>query len=183
MPSSNPRDAEDILRSVADTYNDIDPAIDYRKGPIAVIDYGYAQELAKTEDSADYLRSVYQLANPELLDDNDIVQLGLNYGKDPNIGKAARVLVFLYRLSRPEENVVYTAEAGTLISSNDGRFVYSLLTDATMTGNFADVYFNATLNRYEVSVMAEAIAIGVDYNLPPYTIAEIATPVEGFDGL
>ena len=166
-----------------ETYREIDPAIDSRKGPIAVIDYGVATELAKTEDTADYLRSVYQLANSELLEDNDIVQIGLNYGKDPNIGRASRVLIFLYKLSRPEPSTTYTAEVGTLVSSQDGRFVYSLLDEATMEGDFADVYFNPGENRYEIGVLAEAIAVGVDYNLPPMTVNTFSTPIDSFDGV
>lgn len=183
MPTSNPRDAEEIIRSLDETYRDIDPAIDSRKGPIAVIDYGFSTELARTEDTADYLRSVYQLANPEALEDDDIVQLGLNYGKDPNIGRASRVLVYLFKLSRPETGITYTAEAGTLVSSSDGRFVYALMDEATIEGDFPDVYFNAEENRYEVGVLAEAISVGIDYNLPPFTINNFATPVEGFDGV
>jgi hypothetical protein len=166
-----------------ETYREVDPAIDSRKGPVAVINYGVANELARTEDTADYLRSVYQLANPEILEDDDIVQLGLNYGKDPNIGRATRVLVFLYMLSRPEPTITYTAEVGTLVSSQDGRFVYALLDEATIEGDFADVYFNAEFNRYEVGVLAEAIAVGVDYNLPPFTVNTFATPIDSFDGV
>lgn len=183
MPGSNPRDVEEILQSLDNTYRDIDPAIDNRKGPVAVINYGFSVELAATEDNADYLRSVYQLANPEALEDNDIIQLGLNYGKDPNIGRSSRVLVYFYRLSRPEAGETYTADVGTLVASDDNRFVYATLDEASMSGDFADVYFNATYNRYEVGVLAEAIAVGVDYNLPPLTVNKIATPLDGFDGV
>jgi hypothetical protein len=183
MPTSNPRDVEEILQSIDDTYRDIDPAIDSRKGPIAVINYGFAVEQASTEDTADYLRTVYQLANPEALEDDDVVQLGLNYGKDPNIGRSSQVLVYLYRLSRPDEGETHTADVGTLVASNDGRFVYSLLDTVTMDGDFADVYFNAANNRYEIGVVAEAIAVGIDYNLPPLAITKFGTPVEGFDGV
>lgn len=183
MPTSNPRDIEEIIRSMDETYREVDPAIDSRKGPVAVLNYGVASELARTEDTADYLRSVYQLANPELLEDDDIVQIGLNYGKDPNIGRASQVLVFLFKLSRPEAATTYTAEIGTLVSSQDGRFVYSLLDEASMEGDSADVYFNPELNRYEVGVLAEAIAVGVDYNLPPLTINTFSTPIDSFDGV
>jgi hypothetical protein len=183
MPTSNPRDVEEIIRSMDETYREVDPAIDSRKGPVAVIDYAVATELARTEDTSDYLRSLYQLGNPELLEDEDIVQLGLNYGKDPNIGRPSQVPIFLYKLSRPEAATTYTAEVGTLVSSTDGRFVYSLLDEASINGDFPDVYFNAATNRYEVSVLAEAIAVGVDYNLPPFTITAFSTPVEGFDGV
>ena len=183
MPTSNPRDIEEILQSLDETYRDIDPAIDSRKGPVAVINYGFSVELAATEDTADYLRSVYQLANPEALEDDDVVQLGLNYGKDPNIGRSSRVLVYLYRLSRPEEGDSHTADIGTLIASNDNRFVYALIDEAVMDGDFADVYFNAALNRFEIGVIAEAIAVGIDYNLPPLTINRFSTQVDGFDGV
>lgn len=183
MPTSNPRDVEEIFRSMDETYREVDPAIDSRKGPVAVMNYGVAIELARTEDTADYLRSVYQLANPELLEDDDIVQIGLNYGKDPNIGRASRVLVFLFKLSRPEPSTTYTAEVGTLVSSQDGRFVYSLLDEATMEGDFADVYLNPEDNRYEVGVLAEAIAVGVDYNVPPFTVNSFSTPIDSFDGV
>jgi hypothetical protein len=183
MPITTPRSVEDILDSIEETTRSVDPQVDIRKGPIAVANYAHANELARTESQTGYLRTVYQLSRADELEDEDIAQLALNYGKDANVGRASEVLVHLFRRTRPEEGQVATAEAGTLVGSSDGRFVFTTLDEARMDGNFADVFFDAENRRYEIAVKAEAIAIGNDFDLPPGTINRLITPLEEFDGV
>lgn len=183
MPITTPRSVEDILDSIEETTRSVDPQIDIRKGPISVMNYAHANELARTESQAGYLRKVYQLARADELEDEDIAQLALNYGKDANVGRASEVLVHLFRRTRPEEGQVAIAEAGTLVGTTDGRFVFTTLDEVRMDGNFAEVFFDAEKRRYEIAVKAEAIAIGNDFDLPPETINRIITPISDFDGV
>jgi hypothetical protein len=166
-----------------ETYGEIDPGLDAKKGPFAVVDYSVSTEIARTDNTADYLRSVYQLGNPDLQEDEDIVQLGLNYGMDPNIGNSSRVIVYLYRSAKPEVGELLTVDAGTQVSDEDGRFVFATLDEVTMNGDYADVYYNSEEARYEVAVLAESIAIGIDYNLPPLSVNRFIIPIAGFDGV
>lgn len=183
MPITTPRSIEDILDSMEETTRSVDPQVDIRKGPIAVMNYAHANELARTESQAGYLRTVYQLSRADDLEDEDIAQLALNYGKDANVGRASEVLVHLFRRTRPEEGQVAIAEAGTLVGSSDGRFVFTTLDEVQMDGNFADVFFNAETRQYEIAVKAEAIAVGNDFDLPPGTINRLITPIQDFDGV
>lgn len=183
MPTSTPRDVDTILDSMDSTTSSVDPGIDVRKGPLSVLYYAHAIEMARTESLASYLQSVYQLENADALEDEDIFQLGNNYGLDANVGKAAKVLVHLYRFSRPAENEVVSAEAGTVISTDDGRFVFSTTEEVSIDGNFADAFFNAEDQRYEVAVFATANAVGDDYNLPPNSINRFVSQVDGWDGV
>lgn len=183
MPTSTPRDVDTILDSMDETTRNVDPAIDTRKGPLSVMYYAHAIEMSRTESLAAYLQSVWQLENADALEDEDIFQLGNNYGLDANIGKAAKVLMHLFRFARPDENDIITADAGTLVSTDDGRFVFATLDEVSMDGNFADAFFNVEEQRYEIGVEAVAVAVGDDYNLPPNTIIRFISQTGDWDGV
>jgi len=183
MPTSNPRDTDTILDEMDTTTRLVDPGIDTRKGPLSVMYYAHAVELSKTESLSGYLQQVWQLEQADSLEDEDIYQLGLNYGLDANVGSFSKVVVHLFRYSKPADDETIIAEAGTQIGTRDQRFVYTTLEDAEMPGNIANVFYNAEEQRYEIAVNAEAIAVGLDYDLPPTAIDTIITPVEGFDGV
>lgn len=178
-----PRDVEDIIISMQNTYADIDPTIDLSKGPMAVLLYAVAQELARVEVQAGYLQTVYQLENADTLDDEDIDALGRNYGIDPDVGDSSTVVVTLWRTSRPIPGEVYSASLGDLVGTEDGRFVFSLEDDVIMNGNTPDIYYNAEEKRYEISANARAVSIGDDFNLPTNTITRLITDIEDFDGV
>ncbi len=183
MPFNSPREVDEIVESVIETTRDINPAVDIRKGPLAVLMWGLVTELSKTEEFVGYLNTLYQLENAENIEDPDLIMLGANYGKDPNVGRATQVTVHVYRYSRPENGSVHTVPAGTAVSTDDGRFVYTALNDAQMDGNFADIYYNSEDQWYEIPVLVEAVAVGSDYDLPPGTITRLLSAVESFDGV
>jgi len=180
--ANTPRDLSEILDAVRETHRDIDPTIDITKGPMSVLLYTFSSELTRVEQHTSYLTSVYQLEIANDLDDDDIENLGRNYGRDSDVGANASVIMTFYRYDRPEAGQIYVVDEGTLVSTNDARYVYALVQEVRMVGDSADVYYNADRRRYEVNVSASAIAIGVDYNLPEETIDNIVTDTSGFDG-
>jgi len=181
--ANTPRNLGEILESVQDTHRDIDPTIDITKGPISVLMYVFSAELTRTEQHSSYLSSVYQLEIADDLDDEDIENLGRNYGRDPDAGSVASVVLTFFRNNRPEAGNDYVLDEGTLVSTNDGRYIFVLQQQVRMNGNSADTYYNSTRRRYEVRGKAAAIAIGSDYNLPEQTIENILTDTVGFDGV
>lgn len=180
MPA--PREIDAFLTDLKAAVRSIDPTIDTEKGPIATMLYGVAVAGAQSESFSAYLQRLYQFSNVTLINDEDMFELALNFAKDPNIAKVARVIVHFYRLTRPEPGRVYVASVGTRVSTDDGRFNFIVVEDASMNGDIADVYFNAEVGRYEIPVSCEAVAAGADYNLPPNTINTIQTVQESFDG-
>ena len=181
MPTS-PRDVDAYLVALGQTIERIAPNIDVNKGPLAVLSYAAAVEGSRTEVLASYLQRLYQLSDPSQIMDDDLFELALNFGKDPNVAKLAQGIVFFYRTTRPEPDQIYRAEIGTIVSTSDGRFNYSVIEANEMNGNIADAYFNSSTGRYELPVLVEAQAAGTDYNLPPNTITSIQTFQDYFDG-
>lgn len=181
--SVSPRSIEEVVESISDTMESIDPTIDIQKGPIAVLLYAYANEISNAEQMAGYLSLLYQLEKAEDIDDDDIESLGNNYGLDPDVGRLADAIVTLYRTSRPEAGTTYRAYAGDLVGSEDGRFIFSLVDDVAMDGDNADVYYNADEQRYEINTRVESVAVGDDFNLAAGTIDTLFTPTADFDGV
>lgn len=181
--ASSPREVAEILSSFQQTFEDIDPTIDLTKGPMSVFVYSASEEISRVEAQAAYLQTVYRLDTADDLEDDDIDGLGLNYGIDPDVGDVAAVVVTLYRQSRPVDGEAYVASEGDLVGSEDGRFVFALVSDVSMNGDTPDIYFNSDEARYEVNVRAEAVSVGEDFNLPAETIDSFLTDISDFDGV
>lgn len=181
MPSA--RDLDTILDDTEQTSLAIAPNMDVQKGPPAVIYYTMSQQLAQAEQFAAYLKSLYQTDDAELIDDEDIFQLGLNFGKDPNLARASEVKLYFYRYSRPPVGEIPTVPIGAIASSDDGRYNFITTTEGPMNGDVADVYFNADKKWYEIPVSAEAVEVGTDYDLPPETINTLSDALSDFDGV
>jgi len=178
----SPRSVEEIVESMGDTMDGIDPTIDTTKGPIAVLLYAFSAELTRAEQMAGYLSILYNLEQAEDIDDDDVENIGNNYGLDPDVGRLADVIITYYRLSRPEEGLSYKVYEGDLVGSEDGRFIFAVTEDVTMDGDNADVYFNADEQRYEINVPAQSVSVGDDFNLTEGTINTLFTPSADFDG-
>ncbi len=181
MPQQ-PRDIDAFLTDLTATMAASDPSLDVQKGPLATLLYAAATEGSRMENFAAYLGSLYQLSDPTLMMDEDMFELALNFGKDPNVSRLSRVTVYFYRNTRPEAGETYVVSIGTIVSTDDGRFNFTVVEGAEMNGDLADVYFNSSTSRYEVPAICEAIAAGADYDLPPNTINSVQTIQDAFDG-
>jgi len=172
-----------ILDSIQATHADVDPTIDIQKGPISVLLYSFAAELTRVESNTSYLSSVYQLEIANELQDDDLINLARNYGLDPDSGIKATVIVTFYRIARPLAGEVYSVDEGTIVSTADNRLSFTLTSGVEMDGDSADIYYNATTQRYEISVSAHAVANGTDYNVPTGTIVNISSDSQDFEGV
>jgi hypothetical protein len=176
------RDVETILQSLEATTREVNPPLDTQKGPAATIYWAVANETSKTEVQAAYLRSLYQMEDPDLIEDADMFALSENYGQDPQLSKPSKGIVWFYRGSSPEPGNTYPVYVGTVVSTGDGRYNYVTTQFTSMNGDIAATYYNATTRKYEMPVPVEAVAEGTDYDLPPNTINIIITTQESFDG-
>jgi len=181
--ASAPREVEEILRSFQQTFEDIDPTIDITKGPLAVLLYAASEEVSRIEAQVAYLQTMYRLEASDELENDDIDALGRNYGLDPDVGDVSVATVTLFRESRPDEGEAYVVRDGDLVGTTDGRFVFAVVSDASMSGDTPDIYFNADQRRYEISVRAEAVSVGEDFNLPSGTINAFISDIPDFDGV
>lgn len=181
MPQS-PRDVDAFLTDLTATMQSLDPSLDIQKGPLATLLYAAAVEGSRMENFSAYLGGLYQLSDPSLILNEDMFELSLNFGKDPNVARLSRCTVYFYRNTRPEAGETYVASEGTIVSTDDGRFNFTVIESAEMNGDLADVYFNSDTGRYEIPVVCEAIAAGTDYDLPPNTINVVQTIQDAFDG-
>jgi hypothetical protein len=182
MPSSTPRSVDAVVSSILATIATVNPRLDVRKGPLAVVVWALANELARSEEFSSYLQILYSFDNADRIENSDLLMIGSNYGKDPDIGRAARTQIHVFRYARPELGQIYPVNIGTLLSTPDGRFVYGSISTAVMNGNYADTYYDSTEQRYEIPVLSEAVATGADYDLPPQSITRILGGLDGFDG-
>lgn len=181
MPTS-PRDVVTYLNDLTSSVKQLDSRVDMEKGPIATMAYGFATQGSRTESLSTYLQSLYQFSDPSLIRDEDMYELMLDFGKDPNVAHLAKVTVYFFRNTRPQEGETYYIRTGTIVSTSDGRLSYQVIEERTMNGNIPDVYFNSSEGRYEISAVCEAIAVGTDFNVPPNTINTIRTVQDDFDG-
>lgn len=181
MPQT-PRDLDSFLTDLSRAVTANDPSLDVQKGPLAVLLYGAATEGSRMENFAAYLGSLYQMSDPSLILDEDMFELALNFGKDPNVSRLSRGTVYFFRSTRPEAGLTYPVSVGTIVSTDDGRFNFTVVEDAEMNGDLADYYFNSDTGNYEIPVICEAVAAGTDYDLPPRTVNTIQTVQDSFDG-
>jgi hypothetical protein len=52
-----------------------------------------------------------------------------------------------------------------------------------MSGDYAATYFNPSTQRYEIAVAVEAVAPGIEYNIPANHIRKMQPAITGFDGI
>lgn len=180
--ANTPRDVDAYWTDITASVERQDPSLDMQKGPLAVLAYGVATAGSQQESFSAYLQSLYQLSDPTLIADEDIYELALNFGKDPNIARVSRGTVYFYRTARPEAGVIYPATEGTIVSTDDGRFNFIVVEGNEMNGDLADSYFNSEEGWYEIPTICEAVAAGTDYDLPPTTVNTIQTVQDNFDG-
>ncbi len=104
MPTTA-RDVDAYLTDLIGAMRSIDPSIDVQKGPLAVLLYAAATEGARTEEFSTYLQSLYQLSDPTLIRDEDMFELALNFGKDPNVARQSTVTVYFFRSTKTTSSV------------------------------------------------------------------------------
>jgi len=176
------RTPDEVVSDFEDEYRIIDPSVDVQKGP--VYDFvlrpnsRFVAELEESQDRTDRLSSgdFASAATSE-----ELIRMAGSVGTGPLSGNAATTTQVFGTYSRPKAGQIIPIPQGTLVSSSDGQLIFQTTGPAQIDGNFSDVYFNPSRRTYEVEVPIQAVAAGSVYNLPPFRIRSLVTPISGID--
>lgn len=166
------------------TISQINPSMDLKVGPT----YDYMvrpvpPELAFTEAQVDRVLQFYSASFPIVASPTEARDFANNFGISINLGSNATVTIVFFRNSAPPAGATLTIPVGTLVGTQDLTLIYRAVESKTMFGDFAATYFNPTSNRYEITLIAQAIAPGIVYNVPPLKITKVLTSQLDFDGI
>lgn len=178
------RTTDQIRNSLKSTIAGIDNRVDLKVGP--VWDYLLAPlppEFSTIESEIERLQRFYSPTFATVATPAEARDFALNFGTSVSVGGFARVPVVFYRNSPPPTGSVYTVPTGSLVMTIDNNLVYATISSVTMSGNYASTYFNPSTQRYEVTVLVQAVAPGEKYNIPPKHISRMQPSIDGFDGV
>lgn len=178
------RTIEQVTKSLKNTIANIDNRVDLKTGP--VWDYLLAPlppEFAALESEIERIKRYYSPIFSNVATAQEARDFALNFGTSVSVGGFARCPVVFYRNSPPPTGTVYSIPTGSLVMTIDNNLVYRTLQAAEMSGNYASTYFNPSTQRYEVTVLVEAVSPGIKYNIPPKHIKRMQANIDGFDGV
>lgn len=175
------RDVDEITRSMAETTELINPNVDTSKGPVyETAHYPWAVEIAKQEAANDALAQRYQFETADRWSTEEIASVGRDYGMSLSQGTPSQGYLTFYAY---EIKVDTPIEEGTLGSTSDGRYFYKTLQSVTFFSANVAAYFVASRRRYEITVPAEAVEIGPDYDCAEGSVNVLQTPIPGVSGV
>lgn len=178
------RSTEQIQESIKASIAAIDSRIDLKVGPLW--DYLIAPippQLATIESAIDNLKRYYSPNFSIVATASEARDFAVNFGTGPSTGNFARSTVVYYRNSPPPMGKTYTVPIGSLVMTVDNTLVFRTTQTVTMAGDYAATYFNPSTQRYEMSVIVEAVAPGVNYNIPPDHLKRMQPVISGIDGV
>lgn len=178
------RTQEQIREALRTSLLGIDSRLDLKVGPLW--DYLISPippQLATLENQIEALKRYYSPNFSSVATPEEARDFAINFGTGPSIGNFASAVVVFYRNSAPAQGRVYTVPIGSLVQTIDGTLVYRAVQTATMSGDYAETYFNPSSQRYEIQVTVEAVAPGIVYNIPTGHIRRMHQRIEGFDGI
>jgi hypothetical protein len=178
------RSKEQVADSIRNSILSIDNRADLKVGPLW--DYLISPippELSTIENKIDTLKVYYSPNFASVATQQEARDFAVNFGTGPSIGNFARTTVVFYRNSPPAAGLSYTVPIGALVQTIDGNLVFRTTQSATMSGDYAATYFNPSTQRYEVTVIVEAVAPGVKYNIPAGHIRKMQTQISGIDNI
>lgn len=178
------RSKEQVADSIRNSILSVDNRVDLKVGPLW--DYLISPippELSTLENKIDTLKVYYSPNFASVATQQEARDFAVNFGTGPSIGNFARTTVVFYRNSPPAAGLAYTVPIGALVQTVDGNLVFRTTQSATMSGDYAATYFNPSTQRYEVTVIVEAVAPGVKYNIPAGHIRKMQTQIAGIDNI
>jgi hypothetical protein len=176
------RDQDDVLTSMVETVEEIDPTIDVQKGPIyesALVPW--SKEVADTEAKVDHLGDFFQLEKLGNLSEEEIDQVGRNFGQEVAQGNPSQGFLLFYTYEAPTSDI--TIPTGTLTSTEDSEYVYQTTTEASFSSSNIAAYYNAENRRYEITIPGEAVERGSDYDAKQGRISVMLSPISGISGV
>jgi len=172
-----------IATSMIATLRSVDPSIDVEVGPIRdFVITPTAKELAATEERAEHLALLYSLAFAQTASDAEVKALADNFGISRGRGSPSSGFLTFFSYTAPAAGSSYTVSRGTLVSTTDGTYMYRTMEVGSILGDAADAYYNGTKQYYEITIRAEAVAVGPDYDVPPYRVTKIVGSLTGISG-
>lgn len=172
---------EDALRiNIEETDNRLDlkvgPLWDYLLAPVP-------PQLASIENDIEILKRYYSPNFSYVATPQEARDFALNFGTGPSTGNFAKTTVVYYRNSAPPTGQVYTVPIGSLVTTVDENLIFKTKQTVTMSGDYSATYFNTLTQRYEISVIVEAVAPGEKYNIPANHLKKMQPQIVGFDGV
>lgn len=171
------RTEREILNSIADNIKEMDSSIDVTKGPL----YNFlmaplAPVVRNIELASDRVERLLSLDMVSATNNNaDIEAFGNNFRVPRGGGHKERHLQTFYLYSKPIS--VIEIPTGTLVSTEQGTYTYRVLQGTVFNPDTSENYFNRETNRYEVSLMVEALDYGEAYNVPAGRVNKLVSNV------
>jgi len=176
------RDEDDVLNSMIETVEEIDPTIDVAKGPINESALTpWAKEVSYVEGLVEHLGQFWQLENLENLSADEIEQVGRNFAQELGQGTASEGFLTFYTYEAPTSDV--TIPTGTLASTEDSEYVYQTTQEATLSATNVAAFYNAENRRYEITVPGEAVERGSDFDAKIGRISVMLSQIPGITGV
>lgn len=176
------RDQDDVLTSMQETVEEIDPTIDVRKGPIyesALVPW--SKEVSDTEVKVDHLGDFFQLEQLDNLSEEEIEQVGRNFGQEVAQGTPSQGFLLFYTHEAPTSDI--TIPTGTLVSTEDSEYVYQTTDEASFSASNIAAFYNAENRRYELTIPGEAVERGSAYDAKEGRIKVMLSPISGITGV
>jgi hypothetical protein len=178
------RTEAEIRRAFDATVAAIDESVDTVHGPIPfAIRNPVAAVLTDSEQQAVHLIRLHSTRFLSEADEDEFQAISDNFAKSPKLGKPSSGRLVAWTTKKPQAGEVRRIEAGHVATTRNRDLEYVLVEAAVMDGDQADNYYNAAKRRWEVSVLAESIGTGSQFDVPPLRINKLDPPVSGFDGI
>lgn len=140
--------------------------------------------LSEEIDRVGYLNTF--ITNAENIDEEDIDELGANYGVSRKLGDLATGTITFRTNTKPIETIRIGNEDGTggitiktLTTENGNTYEFVTTETVYMT---PDVSYNETHGYYEISAPIQATSIGTAYNIGVGTITILPSAIAGITG-
>ena len=176
------RDVDEVLDSMQESVGDIDPSIDVAKGPVyesALVPW--ATEVSTLESKVDHLGELYQLERAEALDLEEVENIGRNFGQEMGQGFPSSGTLLFYAFDAPTSDILIAE--GTLVSTEEGTYVYQTTQAATLYADTASAFYNAETRRYEIAITAEAVERGSEYDAKAGRVNVLLSQISGISGV
>lgn len=160
------RTEREILDSIAQNIKDMDSSVDTTKGPL----YNFlmaplAPTIRNIELACDRAERLLSLDLVSASNNSeDVEAFGNNFRVPRGGGHKERHLQTFYLYSKPTS--VIEIPTGTLVSTEQGTYTYKVLQGSFFSPDNYQNYYNSDTNRYEISLMVEALDYGEEYNVP-----------------
>jgi len=176
------RTQDDVLQSMQESIESIDPTIDTRKGPVyESLLLPWSKEGAYIEGLVQGLGDYWQLDNVVKLPQEQVELVGRAYGVEYGKGDPSQGYLTFWATEVPDDDILIAV--GTLVSTSDGAYIYQTTEQATFYAASATAYYNSATRRYEIRVAAEAVSRGSEYDAKKGRISVLVTSLDGITGV